>query len=332
MPTTSTVIVENGNNQIWSRDSVIIDLAMVIKNDQNILVHLNNEGPCAKNLGLYKLLDDLCAKFNYDPSRISIITCNQIEKHPIYKILHNAPMKHVHKLKQQLIKTPTEYKVFTKSSKHFGHFIGHGNQHRLHIGSVLHTQYIDKIIQTYHCNVKEPYHREFIQLENLMFGNYDQYTVDSAYKFLQTTPIKFKLDVVDTYPIRDYKMYGINSAYPFIFVDIVSQTYYSGNTFYLDEKMWRPIMNKTPFIVQGSQNFIYNLKKLGFQTFDQWWSEGYSEDPADHQPWEILSIIENLSKLTITELSEMYNEMKPVLDHNYELFLKLDPLKFKVFK
>ena len=40
----------------------------------------------------------------------------------------------------------------------------------------------------------------------------------------------------------------------------------------------------TPFIVQGSQWFLHRLRDMGFQTFDRWWDEGYSEDPANHQP------------------------------------------------
>ena len=332
MSKTSTIIVENNDSQIWNRDTVIVDITAAIKKDQDIVVHLNNEGPCAESLGLYQILDTICEKLDYSADRVTVVTCNQLEQHPVYRIVRDAPMKHVETLQRQLKEAPAEYKLFDRHTKHFGHFIGHGNKNRLIIGSQLHAKYLDKTIQTYHCDVKQPYHRSFIHFEDLMFGEASQQIIDCAYQFLKTTPIKFELDAVDTYPIRDYKMYGINSAYPFIFVDIIAQTYCTGNTFYLDEKLWRPIMTKTPFIVQGPQNFIENFKRLGFKTFDQWWSEGYSEDPSNHQPYEILSIVNALSKLTIDELSRMYNGMKPVLDHNYNRFLTLTAEDFAVFK
>lgn len=333
MLATSTVVIENNNKKIWHRDKVINEIILAIhKKADKIIVHLNNEGPCAESLGLYSLLDSICQNFNYDPKNISIVTCNLLEKNDNYNIVINPPIKHIDVLQKRLIKEPAGYKTVDNNTKHFGHFIGHGNVHRLHVGSILYKKYHNKTVQTYHCNIKDSYHREFLAIEDIMFGNYSQDEIDCAVEFLRTTPIKFDLDIVDSYPIRDYKMYGISLAYPSIFVDIVAHTFYSGNTFYLDEKLWRPIITKTPFIVQGSQNFMHNLKKLGFQTFDRWWSEGYSEDHEDHQPREILSIIEDLSKLSVTDLSTMYKEMKPVLDHNYNTFLKLNSASFEVFK
>jgi hypothetical protein len=101
----------------------------------------------------------------------------------------------------------------------------------------------------------------------------------------------------------------------------------------MDEKLWRPIITKTPFIVHSSQNFIKNFQKLGFKTFNSWWSEGYSEDPPDYQVGEILKIVDRLAKLDTTQLAIMYDEMKPVLDHNYNLFLELNSSSFfKEFK
>ena len=82
-------------------------------------------------------------------------------------------------------------------------------------------------------------------------------------------------------------------------------------------------MLSTPFIVQGPQWYLHRLRDLGFQTFDRWWDEGYAEDPADHQPHEIVKVINQLKTKSITELSKMYTEMQPVLAHNKKRFLEL---------
>jgi hypothetical protein len=125
------------------------------------------------------------------------------------------------------------------------------------------------------------------------------------------------------------KMYGILGAYSNIFLDIVCNTYLTGSTFYMDEKIWRPIITKTPFIVHGPRNFIKNFRKMGFQTFDQWWDEGYSEDHADYQTRAILNIIDQLSRYSLTDIRDFYREMQPVLDHNYEIFMSMDQSIFK---
>ena len=85
---------------------------------------------------------------------------------------------------------------------------------------------------------------------------------------------------------------------------------------------------KTPFIVQGPQNFIKHFKRLGFKTFDTWWSEGYSEDINDYQLKGIIDIIDVLSTLTVTQLESVYAEMAPVLEHNYQLMLEIPDTDF----
>jgi hypothetical protein len=116
---------------------------------------------------------------------------------------------------------------------------------------------------------------------------------------------------------------NITKAYPNFFVEIANITYFSGATFYVDEKIWRPILMKTPFMVQGSQNFILNLHRLGFKTFSNWWDEGYSQDPVNCQVPGIIDNVKQLSTLTVDQLKDMYAEMLPTLEHNYNRFMTL---------
>ena len=115
-------------------------------------------------------------------------------------------------------------------------------------------------------------------------------------------------------------------------VEIVCETCYNGNTFFPTEKTWRPILLETPFIVQGPQWYLHRLRDLGFQTFDRWWDEGYTEDPANWQNTEIKKVIDSIGKLTIEQLQEMYTEMKPVLAHNKKRFMELTSKDFKIFE
>jgi hypothetical protein len=116
---------------------------------------------------------------------------------------------------------------------------------------------------------------------------------------------------------------NIVKLYPKFFVEIVSLTYWSGNTFYIDEKLWRPILMRTPFIVQGPQDFLRRFRALGFRTFDRWWDEGYSEDPADCQPEAIVQLLNQLSQLTLNDIRVILAEMQDTLEHNYNLMMRL---------
>jgi hypothetical protein len=208
-----------------------------------------------------------------------------------------------------------------KIKKHFGHFIGHGNRPRLYLGGYLYKKYREKTLQTYHCDLANQYHRPFIGVEDLMFFQHSWDHIDDAIELIKAAPIK--LDEIDQYPILNPETLNITKIYPSFFVEIVNQTYWSGNTFYLDEKIWRPILMRTPFIVHGPANFLPRLQKLGFKTFSKWWNEGYSEDPDGWQLTEIPKIIDCISRWSIGDLNNIYAEMSPVVEYNYQLLMSL---------
>jgi len=322
----STVTIKNNDCKIWERDRVILDLVQAMYRGDNLIVSLNREGVCANSLGIYTLLDDLCQRTGYDSNKITIETCNLLEKHDRYSIFIRPPDKHISTLQSNCQLNPTEQKKIDSNTKHFGHFIGHSSRGRLAIASWLYKNHKEKSLQTFHTVPTDPLHSEFVGLEDMWFYGYEKQHIDNAVEFLRVTPLVY--DPVDPGPIIEMKMYGIQSAYKNIFVDIVCNTYITGRTFYMDEKLWRPIITKTPFIVHGPQNFIKNLHRLGFKTFSDWWDEGYSEDDPDWSVGLILQIINSLADKSTDKLATMYQEMESVLNHNYNLFMELTPDHF----
>ena len=320
------IIIESNDGKIWQRDQRVLDLYEHSLQGNPFLVHLNNEGPCAKELGLYALLDDICARTKLSKEKITIQTCNLIEKHDQYSIKITPPIKHIQNLQNWVKQGKICVKQSSDIIKHFGHFIGHSSRFRLAIGAHLYHHHQDKTTQTFHSSPKNELHTEFIGLEDLWLNDYTLDEVDRAVEFLKHMPLRF--DHVDNGPIYHMKMYGILDAYCDIFLDIVCNTYIKGTTFYMDEKLWRPIITKTPFIVHGPKNFIKNFRKLGFKTFNDWWDEGFSEDYADCQVKSIISIVDRLSRLSLNELQEMYNSMLPTLNHNLEVFMNLTSTEF----
>ena len=306
------VIVGNNDSFIINRDTVIIDIIAEMTAQVPCLeIRLNGEGPCADSIGLYTLLDQLCERFNYPKKQINIVTCNLIEQHTDYCVTIEPQMFYLENTVANQINTT---KIFDPEFKHFGHFIGHGNHLRLSIASYLYAKFRNQTLQTYHCDVKSEYHRQFLALDDTLFYNYTWNDFDQAVDLIKHSPLT--LDKIDQYPILMPATLNITKVYPNFFVEIASLTYFTGTTFYIDEKIWRPVNMLTPFMVQGPQNFIKHLKNLGFQTFSRWWNEGYTEDPAEFQLAGIRENINCLAQLTQTQLSSMYADMMPVLEHN----------------
>ena len=94
-----------------------------------------------------------------------------------------------------------------------------------------------------------------------------------------------------------------------------------------NEKTGRPIIAKTPFIAYAGRGFLGNLKKIGFKTFDKWWSEEYDNYEGVQRIQRMLLQIKNISSQPIENLYRMYNDMQPVLEHNYKLIKTLTPSK-----
>jgi hypothetical protein len=232
------------------------------------------------------------------------------------------PFHFVHNTKKKLNNT-TLIKNF-ENIQHFGMFIGRGNHLRLDLASHLNLHHKEKTIQTYHYDQDIDFHRPNIGLEEHI-KNSGTDGIDQLCKFLQKCPIKTESF---QYPILMDHHLDIAPEYQNLFAEIVCETYFSGNTFFTTEKIWRPIALKTPFIVQGPVNFLHNLRRLGFKTFEPWWNEGYNEDAAEWQVKLIKELIDTLATKTKQELKKMYNEMEPVLEHNRQRLITLTEQDF----
>ena len=318
--------MQNNDSHIIDRDDIIIGICKEMFAGNPFVINLNNEGPCATSLGLYALLDKLCQRLNYNGSKISIKTCNLLEKHPVYDIVVEPQMWYLKSARKFCQQQSNVQKDFNKDFKHFGHFIGHGNEYRLHLASWLDKKFGDKCLNSYHYQQGNEYHRIFVGLEDMMFMSYSEEEIDTALDFLKSCPRR--VDVIDEYPILNPTTFNITKIYHKFFVEIASMTYFTGNTFYIDEKIWRPIIMRTPFMVQGPQYFLKHLRELGFRTFDQWWDEGYSEDPGRSQVDGIIENIKKLSNYSQHDLYEMYQEMQGILEHNQNLLMSLSKKDF----
>jgi hypothetical protein len=325
------IVVITSDNKIWNQSEAYAEIVYAMSLHQPFEIDLFNEGPDLQSLGTYDFLTKFANKFNYPLNYITIYTANALERHAQINIVYSAPYHLLINAKEYITNA-------TKSSrlKHFGMFIGRSNAPRLHLASYLKHRYSDQSVISYHFNLHDDFHTHNIGLEDLI--KYYKQDIHVESNFLSCCPLRIN----NTAQVLIDKSLGINPAqqllkndkeyflqtYRDFFVEIVCESFFTGNTFFTTEKIFRPILLKTPFIVQGPRNFLRNLKKLGFKTFDQWWDEGYSEDPTSHQLTEIKQVLDMLSKKSSKEIHNMYKSMHDVLEHNYQTALDLTDKDF----
>jgi hypothetical protein len=105
------------------------------------------------------------------------------------------------------------------------------------------------------------------------------------------------------------------------FWHVITETIYFQEKLHLTEKTFKPIVAKRPFILVGAPGNLAYLKSYGFKTFDRWIDESYDQETDNFLRIEKITMeLKKLCELSPTELRKMHQEMKEVLEFNYQHF------------
>lgn len=86
----------------------------------------------------------------------------------------------------------------------------------------------------------------------------------------------------------------------------------------LNEKEYKPILAKHPFILVSRPGTLALLKSLGFKTFDTWFDESYDNEQDDLKRMILLiKEVDRLCKLDDSTWLSMLSEMEETLNYNY---------------
>jgi len=296
------------NEFIWNRDELIDYL--VQHQGQRIQLSLNNEGCDCNIIGLYRLLSSF--KF----LEVEIITANMLESHDKYKITVRPVLQFA------AVRDPVDskYHIWNKN-KIFCAYYGRPLWHRIGLASYLKSRHGKESL----VNLRGDYNNE------------DSRRLFEVTEFFRWAPehIKDFAAVADQLPLMIETTDGYTPGatdttgftnqllefYPDIFVDIVSETFTSGNSFYPTEKTFRPMLLKKPFIIMGAANHLIYLRQMGFKTFSDFWSEDYDGLTRKARYQKIIELIDFIASRSKDELHDMYQRMQSILDHNYNLLV-----------
>ena len=101
------------------------------------------------------------------------------------------------------------------------------------------------------------------------------------------------------------------------YIQVVTETWFVGDTIFFSEKTFKPIIMMQPFILVSTPGSLARLRSLGYETFPEIFDESYDgiEDPVDRLDF-IVKEIKKVYSYSKKELSNKLYEVLPKLVHN----------------
>lgn len=290
------------SDRFWNKDEFIKFLFE--HKGQAIKLEMDPEAVCLENLGVYKLLDDLGF------TDVHIVTGNPLEKHGNFDItlLDNQWVSKKEEFSNEL--------HCWNKSKIFYTLFGRPTASRLAIAAYLRSKY--RAISHIHFSATtEPDNLIQFELDKLL--SYRKESINEVGNLINDLPLLLsspeRYTAFEGYDYQDPLTY----FYKDIFIDIVVESHVAGKTFYPTEKTFRPMWLKKPFIIFASKDYLDYLRQMGFKSFCNFWDETYDGYETGDRLHYILSLIDSISQKSVSELENMYGQMQPILDHNYNL-------------
>ena len=292
---------------IWNQYEL---LSFLLSNQGNdIVLYTNEEGCCLQSIGLYKILD--LFKFK----SVAIISNNIFEFHDVYQITNRNNYFKFFNVNRDY----TEFHSWNKS-KIFGALYNRAIWHRIGLASHLSINYKSLSSINFRSNPRNADSRALFELQDLF--EVDPKSIENFTQCYKEFPVQLK--DIDDYTVGATTTKHTDQLcmlYPDFLIDVVAETFTSGQTFFVTEKTVRPMLLKKPFIVMGPKCFLIHLRQMGFKTFNNFWSEDYDGYPPKEKYKMILDLIDSIATKSIQELNEMYADMQEILDHNHNLLM-----------
>lgn len=212
---------------------------------------------------------------------------------------------------------PDLFDNFNKVFISYNHLISKFRSYRLHLVSNLIEQdlvrhgYVSLFLKD-----KEGTWKDTIEDADCPLDNRARVTVYKALKELNE-PLVIDTDTPDGTLSAQVDFDQLTSA----LWHIVTETVYFLPKLHLTEKVFKPIIAQRPFILVAAPGNLAYLRSYGFRTFDRWIDESYDQEQDHYVRIEkITAEIARLCALPMSELKLMHEEMKEVLQYNFNHF------------
>ena len=144
-------------------------------------------------------------------------------------------------------------------------------------------------------------------------GDYE----DAAAKLIERLPLQLDISALPTGNIEELAWESQDPIYydDSRFTIVVDTTMFEDNCLFVTEKVLKPIMNHSPFMLIGSPGGVDLLRSYGFKTFEPFLNQCDSRLPNDMLTSAIDEIV-RISKLSEVELAAFSRSLSSVCDFN----------------
>jgi hypothetical protein len=197
---------------------------------------------------------------------------------------------------------------------YFDALLGLERPHRDFIFNAIEENHLQqKILTTYTKNtshwvipgVKNDFKKEF--LHDPEIENFHETITNSA---MQVDYHGQYLALSVIVPIQIYNQ----TAY-----SIVAETHADNRYSFFTEKTFRPMLARRLFVVFSGWQYLKNLRKLGFQTFDNVIDESYDQIYNDEERWA--AAFEQVTRLCNMDQIEVLEKISARVEYNYNLVM-----------
>lgn len=227
--------------------------------------------------------------------------------------------------KKCAIKKNYEYKIKLKEKKFVCFNLGHRG-HRI----ILFSKMVNRDLYNLGFYSFEGFYKGWIN--QIDWSHFDWETKETFLKMEKMFPIRLNINNARKNPvdISEGDYYYHEESY---FSLITETTYYQKSNnisllSYLDcqffsEKTYRAIHLKHPFVLVSFPGALDKLKELGYQTFHPYINESYDREYDDEKRLDIIvDEVDRLCNLTNEEYIEWQQNIKNILDHNYNILMQ----------
>lgn len=317
-------------DQVHNVKQLLLHLFSCVQNKEKICLFIDESPDLAYvNMGkttLIGFLESFCDKFNVDRTDIHIIIENLVQSscwpslEKTYRSVDVFHAKNLSFIPQKQIKYKTSM------------FVAGSRWPRLVMASHLHKFYKQDSLMTYWQNVKDPTQPCNLHIDDALF-NMNPATdqlIDQIGAFVRQLPIHLReqdrKDNKNVSVFNHVEAYTLLPEYNSVFCDVICETVHDGQTFAFTEKIARCWVSKTPYLAFAPKDYLKNLARLGFKSFDPFWDESYDNFSNKNRIVQMQRNIKKIHALPYDQLQKMYEstQMQEILDHNHEIFAKLD--------
>ena len=275
----------------WKNSVEVINKLYSIPSTEPVVISTGHEGFSLKSFGVLQAIDQWVVDTGRSPDTVKIDTLNQFEKIN-YQFLSLQTMSHFF-LNTFVSKYFCPPRQLAQSNKLFGLFVGKYTSDRNAIAKDI----LATCKQNFLMSVMDSKHRpnDWWDASVQAVGSIDNQLVENQYNLVGTNTNYSLLQFYDQFEI-----------------ELVSETFLYGQSFFPTEKTVRPIVGCRPMLINGPINFLDNLKQLGFKTFEQLWPEDYDQYEFPKR-WDQI-------KLTINHIIEQgydRNLANEIVQYNY---------------